>query len=98
MSDLGDLNYCLGVQFQRNRNTYTITMSQTSYIEEVLRRFNIENCKPVATPSDVNSKLLKFSDEIFGNVQMEMEGVPYKAAVRSLMLPLEAHGRTSHLR
>jgi hypothetical protein len=85
MSDLGELNYCLGVQFQRDRKTHTITMSQTSYIEEVLRRFNMEDCKPVATPSDANSKLLKLSDEEFGNVQMEMEGVPYKAAVGSLM-------------
>jgi hypothetical protein len=85
LSDLGELNYCLGVQFQRDRKTHTITMSQTTYIEEVLRRFNMEDCKPVATPSDANSKLLKLSDEEFGNVQMEMEGVPYKAAVGSLM-------------
>ena len=85
MSDLGELNYCLGVQFQRDRKTDTITMSQTSYIEEVLRRFNMEDCKPVTTPSDANSKLLRLSDEEFGNVKMEMEGVPYKAAVGSLM-------------
>jgi hypothetical protein len=85
MSDLGELNYFLGVQFQRDRKTHTIIMRQTSYIEEMLRRFNMEDCKPVATPSDANSKLLKFSDEEFGNVQMEMEGVPYKAAVGSLM-------------
>ena len=44
MSDIGELNFCLGVQFQRDRKTHTITMSQTSYIEEVLRRFNIEDC------------------------------------------------------
>jgi hypothetical protein len=85
MSDLGELNYCLGVQFQRDRKTHTIIMSQTSYIEEVLRGFNMKDCKPVVTPSDANSKLLELSDEEFGNVQMEMEGVPYKAAVGSLM-------------
>jgi hypothetical protein len=85
MSDLGELNYYLGVQFQKNRKTHTITMSQTTYIEEVLRRFNMKDCKPVVTPSDANSKLLKLSDEKFGNVQMEMEGMLYKAAVGSLM-------------
>jgi hypothetical protein len=90
MSDLGELNYCLGVQFQRDMKTHTITMSQTSYIKEVLRRFNMEDCKPVATPSDANFKLLKLSDEKFGNVQMEMEGVPYKAAVGSLMYAMVA--------
>jgi hypothetical protein len=65
--------------------THTFTMSQTSYIEEVLRRFNMEDCKSVATPSDANSNLLKLSDEEFGNVQMEIEGVPYKAAVKSFV-------------
>jgi hypothetical protein len=43
MSDLGELNYCLGVQFQMDRKTHSITMSQTSYIDEVLRRFNMED-------------------------------------------------------
>ncbi len=85
MSDLGELHYCLGVEFERNRAARTITMSQRNYIEEVLKRFNMEDCKPVGTPFDANSKLLKFSDEEFGNVQIEMEGVPYKAAVGSLM-------------
>jgi hypothetical protein len=85
MSDLGELNYCLGVQFQRDRKTLTITMSQTSYIEEMFRCFNMEDCKPVTTPSDANFKLLKLSDEEFGNVQKEMEGVPYKTAVGSFM-------------
>jgi len=90
MSDLGELRYCLGVEFERNREARTITMSQRSYIDEVLKRFNMEECKPIGTPSDTNSKLLRLSDEEFGNVQREMEGVPYKAAVGSLMYAMVA--------
>ena len=41
--------------------------------------------KPVGTLFDVNSKLLKVSDEEFMNVQKKMEGVSYKARVGSLM-------------
>ena len=90
MSDLGELHYCLGVEFERNREAHTITMNQRSYIEEVLKRFNMEECKPVGTPFDVNSKLLKLLDEEFVNVQREMKGVPYKARVGSLMYAMVA--------
>ncbi len=58
MSDLGELHYCLDVEFERDRANHTITMSQRKYIEEVLKRFNMEECKPIGTPLDVNSKLL----------------------------------------
>ena len=59
--------------FERNGEAHTITMNQKSYIEEILKRFNMEKCKLVGTPFDVNSKLLKFLDEEFMNVQREME-------------------------
>jgi ribosomal protein L12E/L44/L45/RPP1/RPP2 len=46
MSDLEELHYCLGVEFERDRANRTITMNQSKYIEEVLKRFNMEECKP----------------------------------------------------
>ena len=85
MSDLKKLHYCLGLKSERNKETHTNTMKQRKYIEEVLKRFNMEECKPVGTPFDVNSKLLKCSDEEFVNVQRKMIGVPYKARVRFIM-------------
>jgi hypothetical protein len=42
MSELGKLHYCLGVEFERDRANHTITMSQSKYMEEVLKRFNME--------------------------------------------------------
>ena len=41
MSDLGELHYCLGVEFVRDRGARTITMSQHKYMEEVLERFGM---------------------------------------------------------
>ncbi len=35
------------------------------YIEEVLKHFNMEECKPIGTPLDVNSKLLKLTEKEF---------------------------------
>ena len=85
MSVLEELHYCIGLEFERNRETHTITMNQRSYIKEVLNLLNMNECKPVGTPFDVSLKLLELSDDEFGNVQRKMEGVPYKARVESLM-------------
>jgi len=45
----------------------------------------MKECKPIGTPFSENLRLLKLSDEEFGNVQRKMEGVPYKAGVGSLI-------------
>jgi hypothetical protein len=42
-------------------------------------------CKPIGTPFDVNSKLLKLTEEEFQGIQEEMQGIIYKAGVGSLM-------------
>lgn len=85
MSDLGELHYCLGVEFTRNRVSKTITLSQSKYIEEVLKRFNMQDCKPIGTPLEANLKLMKLTDEEYAEVEHQMQGIPYKAAVGSLM-------------
>ena len=90
MSDLRELHYCLRVEFERNREAHIITMNQKSYIDEIFKRLNMEDCKVVGTPFDVNFKLLKLSDDEFMNVQRKMEGIPYKAGVGSLMYAMVA--------
>jgi hypothetical protein len=72
------------VEFERDRANHTVTMSQRKYVEEVLKCFNMEECKPIGTPLDVNSKLLKLTEEEFQGIQKEMQGIPYKAAMGSL--------------
>jgi hypothetical protein len=57
MSDLGELHDCLGVKFGRNRKAHTITMNQRRYIEEVLERLNMDECKLVGNPFNADSKL-----------------------------------------
>ena len=89
MSDLGELHFFLGVQIERNRAARTLTMHQKSYIEGVLSRFGMEECKPLATPLDVKSTLVKPSQELEEFCQ-EMDGVPYKAVVGSLMYAMVA--------
>lgn len=90
MTDLGELSYCLGVEFKRDRAARTITMSQHKYLEEILKRFNIEECKAIGTPLDTHVKLPKLTEADFEEVKAEMASVPYKAAVGCLMYAMVA--------
>ena len=85
MSDLGELHFFLGVHIERDRAARTITMHQRSYIEEMLKQFGMEDCKPVSTPLDVKAQLVKLTDEEHEEHMQEMQGVPYKEAMGSLM-------------
>ncbi|KAJ9535587.1 hypothetical protein OSB04_un001276 [Centaurea solstitialis] len=46
----------LGLRIKRGNNG--ISVSQSHYIEKILKKFNFENCSPVSTPIDPNLKLL----------------------------------------
>lgn len=76
MSDLGTLNYFLGLEF-----VYTskgIFLHQRRYVSEVLKRFRMENCNEVATPMETTYKLL------IDETESEVDGTLYKQIVGSL--------------
>ena len=77
MSDLGELHFSLGVHFERDRRSRTITMHQQSYIESVLERFGMADCKPNATPLNAKTSLPKLSNEEHEEHLHEMKDVPY---------------------
>jgi hypothetical protein len=60
MSLLGELSFFLGLQIcQRNQGIF---ISQTKYIREMLKRFGMEDCKPIITPMQTSCKLRKYDD------------------------------------
>jgi hypothetical protein len=61
MSDLGKLNYFLGLEFHYASDS--IVLHQRKYIEDVLRRFQMENCNIAETPMEANLKLSRNDDE-----------------------------------
>ena len=52
MKDLGELTYIIGIEVERTKDHTKI--HQSSYILEVLKEFNMLDCKPVVTPSTNN--------------------------------------------
>jgi Asp-tRNA(Asn)/Glu-tRNA(Gln) amidotransferase C subunit len=60
MSLLGELSFFSGLQIrQRNQGIF---ISQTKYIIEMLKKFGMEECKPVTTPMQTSCKLRKDDD------------------------------------
>ncbi|EGU73258.1 hypothetical protein FOXB_16232, partial [Fusarium oxysporum f. sp. conglutinans Fo5176] len=55
MTDLGPAKHFLGVRITRDRNARLIYLSQDAYFTRILKRFGLENCRPVKTPMERNS-------------------------------------------
>ena len=45
MKDLGEASYVLGIKILRNMVNGVLKLSQRTYIEKILKRFNMHNCK-----------------------------------------------------
>jgi len=81
MSDLGEMQYFLGMQIQQTIEG--ISICQAKYIEDMLKRFIMKNCKPVSTPLVVGSKPMK-DDEI-----PLCDDTLYRSRIGSLMCLVE---------
>lgn len=80
MKDMGKISTCLGIEFSRDCEN-RVYLSQKSYIDKVLERFGMSECKPVVTPIDVNVKLEK-PECIMSDI---MEQYPYQSLIGALM-------------
>jgi Reverse transcriptase (RNA-dependent DNA polymerase) len=49
MKDLGEASYVLGLKIHRYRNKGILGLSQQTYIDKILKRYGMENCKPENT-------------------------------------------------
>eukprot|EP00952_Eustigmatos_sp_NYUAD-ZCMA_P013142 52409-Eustigmatos_ZCMA.PRE.1 len=71
MKDLGPVKWLLGMEIRRDRSKRTLEIVQTAYIDQVLERFGMANCKPVTTPSD--GVLTRLEDGEVGGVDNEYQ-------------------------
>ena len=60
MKDLGTPKFLLGIEVTRRANL--IELRQTAYIDSILERFGMRDCKTVMTPLDPSAKLLLDGD------------------------------------
>ena len=72
MKDQGKLNYFIGIDFHITQGC--VKLSQNKYIRRVLKRFNMSNCKPRATPCELKMDLSNNSDPVDSRKYHEIIG------------------------
>ena len=85
MKDLGNASYVLGIQIYQDRSKDILGLSQKCYIEKLLQRYNMQDCKPLDTPIAKGDKL-SLSQWPKNALEIpEMEKFLYAQVVVSLM-------------
>ena len=76
--DRGRLHWFLGLRIRQEENK--VTVDQERYIERMLERFQMDQCKPSRTPADLNFKL-----QTTQNGDEEVDQRIYRSLVGSLL-------------
>ncbi|GJR19625.1 zinc finger, CCHC-type containing protein [Tanacetum coccineum] len=76
MKDMGEADVILGIKFKRENKGIAIT--QSYYIEKILKKFNREDCSPVSTPMYPVEKLKS-------NTGKPVDKLEYSRAIGCLM-------------
>jgi hypothetical protein len=85
LTELGPVNWLLGIKVTHNRNAQMISLSQTTFIESILARFSLTDAKVHDTPM-IPAVTYSKDDSPKNQVNMaQMRKVPYREAIGSLM-------------
>ena len=80
MVDQGEINYILGMSITRDRKSGILRINQAAYLHNVLKRFGMDECKPVSTPMETGKIFEKLpTDDPPVNLK------EYQAAIGSLI-------------
>ena len=78
LNDMGELHWLLRIQI-----TFTddgIPLSQTTFNDNILNRFWMQDCKPISTAIDSNHQL-----KAIGDIDERTDATAYQQILRSLM-------------
>ena len=85
MKDLGEASHILGIKLMRDHQKRMLGLSQASYIDEILARYNMQDSKKVFVPLRVEI-FLSANQRPKTPAEIErMREIPYASAVGSLM-------------
>ncbi|GJX68790.1 retrovirus-related pol polyprotein from transposon TNT 1-94 [Tanacetum coccineum] len=77
MSMMGELNFFLGLQIKQLEDD--IIFNQSKYIKEMLKKFGMEDSKPIKTPMSSKTKLTRDEDE------ESVDDTKYRGMIDSLL-------------
>jgi hypothetical protein len=85
MKDLGEGAYILGIKIYRDRSKRLIELNQDTYIDKVLKRFNMQDSKKCFLPISHGVSLCKSQCPSTPDEQEKMSVIPYASAIGSIM-------------
>lgn len=85
MKDLGKASYILGIKIHRDRSKRIIGLSQSTYINKVLNKFNMQNSKRGFLPMCHGITLSKTQCPTTQDKRDRMSKIPYASSIGSIM-------------
>ena len=85
MKDLGEAAYILGIKIYRDRSQWLLGLSQSGYIDKVLKRFSMQDSKRGFLPMSHGIKLSKSQCPTTKDKIERMDKIPYASTIGSIM-------------
>ena len=84
MKDLGEASFVLGIEIHRDRRKGVLQLSQSAYLEKVLKKYGMHASKPTPAPIVKGDSFGKFQCSKNQYEIDQMKAVPYAYVVGSL--------------
>jgi hypothetical protein len=81
MKALGELQWILGMEVKRNKATRTLEITQTTYINQMLEKFGMLDCKAISTPAEGTLQRSQSQQPASDNLYMSIVGSLLYAAM-----------------
>ena len=85
MKDLGEAAFILGIKIYRDRSRRLIGLSQSTYLDKVLKKFKMDQSKMGFLPVLQGVKLSKTQCPVTAEDREKMSDVSYASALGSIM-------------
>jgi hypothetical protein len=85
MKDMGEAAYVLGIKIYRDRSRYLLALSQSTYLDKVLKRFKMEDSKRGSLPIMKGVSLSVTQCPPTEKEKSVMSNIPYPSAIGSIM-------------
>jgi hypothetical protein len=82
---LGPISWLLGMEVNHNHEKGMLALSQTTYIDSLLRKFNMIDCKSISVPLDSMVQLSREQCPTTPTALAEMKGILYCELIRGLV-------------
>ncbi|GJT80880.1 retrotransposon protein, putative, ty1-copia subclass [Tanacetum coccineum] len=87
MKDLGETTFILGIKIYRDRSKRLIGLSQSAYMDKILKRYKMDNSKRGHIPMQERLDLNKTQGASTPEEVKRMQNVPYASVVGSIINP-----------